>query len=463
MVVALGAVALVAAAACGSSGGDGGGGEGAGATTTTGVTTPVPPSESCFWSDAVTAAANNTQYPDSGAAYWFSSYTLPEGATLRLHGVYPHARYASFNAYGPDPDTGVDGVPVAAVADVDLAPDEGSSNPFVVGADRTVAARAYTLDVVAAGEAGGAGAGSGSTVLDGGAAEQQLIYRVYVPDDGRDVTGDGGLPEAELVLGDGTVLTGEDGCAELGVDTELHTEGLPSLDEATYRDLVALGDPATHPAFDPVEWHAFFNTRHALLSTFYAHTAQEPALAGVDATEVGGFYSNADNAYVVAAVNRLLGPDPDGHNLLVLEGTAPTTPATFDGEPTMGEGEVRYWSLCQNESPVTTRVSGCLYDEQVPTDEEGRYTIVLGLPEDRPDNATEECGVAWLDWGPGDGVSRETAGTLLLRNMLPADDFAAAIQRVDAPGEEAAVLGEHLPTGTYVTPDGFADRGCPAG
>src|SRR5690606_33894744 len=163
--------------------------------------------------------------------------------------------------------------------------------------------------------------------------------------------------------------------------------------------------------------------------------------ADVDATKVGGFYSNADNAYVVAAVNRGLGPDPDGHNLLVLEGTAPSTPATGDGEATMGDGQVRYWSLCQNESPVTTRVSGCLYDEQVPTDDEGRYTIVLGRPDDRPDNATEDCGVAWLDWGPGDGVSRETAGTLLLRHLLPADDFDAAIQRVEAPGEEPDVLG----------------------
>lgn len=458
--VAFGALALVATA-CGSDGG-GGGDEAGGATTTTGVTTPAPPAESCLWSDAVTADANNTQYPDSGAAYWFTSYTLPEGATLRLHGVYPHARYASFNAYGPDPDTGVDGVPVAAVADVDLAPDDGSSNPFVAGADRTVGARAYTLDVVAGDQADGGGSAAAITRLDGGTAEQQLIYRVYVPDEGRDLMGDGGLPEAELVLADGTVLTGAAACAELGVDTVLHTDDLPSLDEATYRSLVALGDPATHPAFDPVEWHAFFNTRHALLSTFYAHTAQEPALAAVDATKVGGFYSNADNAYVVAAVNRLLGPDPDGHNLLVLEGTAPTTPATADGAPTMDDGQVRYWSLCQNESPVTTRVSGCLYDEQVPTDDEGRYTIVLGLPEDRPDNATDECGVAWLDWGPGDGVSRAEAGTLLLRNMLPADDFDAAIQRVEAPGDEAEVLGDHLPTGTYVTPGQFADRGCPA-
>lgn len=426
-----------------------------------GTTTSAPPTDTCFWSDAVTVDASNTQYPDSGAAYWFTSYTLPEGASLRLTGVYPHARYASFNAYGPDPATGVDGVPVDALADVDIAPDQGSTNPFEAGADRTAAQRAYRVAVVAD-EVPTAADRAGNT-LYGRTAEQQLIYRVYVPDDGRDQWGDAGLPVAQVVEADGTVLEGDDACAALEVDTVLHTDDLPALDEATYRDLVALGDPATHPAFDPVEWHAFFNARHALLSTFYAHTPKEGELAAVDATRVGGYYSNADNSYVVAAVNRLLGPDADGHNLLVLTGTAPRTPATSSGERTMGDGDVRYWSLCQNESPVTTRVSGCLYDEQVPVDDEGRYTIVLGMPEDRPDNATADCGVAWLDWGPGDGVSRPEAGTLLLRHMLPAAGFEHSIASVGAPGDEAAVLGDLLPAGTYTTPDAFADRGCPAG
>ena len=457
--VALVSVAVLSVSVAGCSSGGGSGTEGASPLTSA---TGARPESSCFWSDPVTVDANNTQYPDSGAAYWYSGYTLPEGASLRVTGAFPHARYASFNTYGPDPDTGVDGVPVDALADVDIAADDGSTNPFEVGADRTATAREYTVRVVAD-EAPGAAGDRAANTLYGGGADQQLIYRVYVPDEGRDVLGDAGVPVVEVELADGTVSTGDDACAALDVTTTIDTDGLPSIDEATYRSLVELGDPATHPAFDPVEWHAFFNTRHALLSTFYAHTDQEAALADVDATKVGGFYSNADNAYVVAAVNRGLGPGPDGHNLLVLTGTAPSTPATQAGEATMADGDVRYWSLCQNESPVTTRVSGCLYDEQVPVDDQGRYTVVLGLPEDRPENATDECGVAWLDWGPGDGVSRPEAGTLLLRHLLPSADFDQAIQRIEVPGDEAAVLGEHLPDGTYTTPDDFAERGCPAG
>lgn len=453
--------AVLAAVPCAGCGADDGG-EAAGPTTT------ERPTASCFWSEPVTAEQNNTQYPDSGATYWFSAFTLPEGATLRLTGAYPHARYTSFNAYGPDPATGTDSLPIDALADVAIEPDEGSVNPFVAGADRTGADRSYAVTVVGEEAPDDAddrgpntlyGRAPGST--PGGATDQQLIYRVYVPDEGRDLGGGAGLPTVEIEHADGEILTGDAACEAVGVDTVLHAEDLPALDEVAYRDLVALGDPATHPAFDPVEWHAFFNARQALLTTFWTNTAQEPGLAAVDSTRVGGFYSNADNSYVVAAVNRRLGPAPDGHNLLVLTGTAPSTPATAGGEATMAGGDLRYWSLCQNESPVTTRVSGCLYDKQVPVDADGGYTIVLGMPADRPENATIECGVAWLDWGPGDGVSRPEAGTLILRHLLPAAGFARTIAAVEAPGEEAEVLGDRLPTGTYTAPDDFAARGCP--
>lgn len=434
---------------------DGPTGDGPGATST-GVTTDGTAAD-CFWSEAVTASSNNLQYPDSGATYWYSAYTVPAGASLRLSGTFPHARYLSFNVYGPDPTTGDPGHPLDALADVDIAADPGSANPFVEGADRTVEDRAYGIEIVPAPAPGDRAANT----LYGDTAEQQIIYRVYVADQGRDPTGDAGLPTVTLALPDGTVLEGDDACATLGVDTVLHTERLPTLSREAYDELVALGDAATHPAFDPPVWRAFFNPTHALLSTFWTGTGNEADIATLDATRRGGYFSNVDNQYLIAPVSRLLGPAPDGANLLVLTGAAPVTPATSRGEPRMEPGQVRYWSLCQNESPVTTRGSGCLYDEQVPRRSDGTYTIVVGRPEDRPANATAECGVAWLDWGPGDGAGRPTQGTLLLRHMLPAPDFEATIANVTAPGQEAEVLGPYLPVGAYLTPDAFAARGCP--
>jgi hypothetical protein len=449
------AALLVVVGACSD---DGSGDEAAPASTT------ALARSSCFWSEPTTFATNNTQYPDTGAAYWFTSVRLAAGSTLRLAGEYPHGRYVSFNAYGPDPATGEPGLPLDALADVEIGPDDGSTNPFVPGADRTVTERSYTVTVV--GEAppteGGRAANTlyaRSPVADGEATEAQLIFRLYVPDDGTEPLGGVALPKPTVETADGATMTGEEACVVLQADTTL-PEDLPSLSVDQYRELVALGDPATHPAQDPPRWTRFFNARQALLSSFWAGTSQEAEIAGLDATEQGGYYSNAHADYVVAPVNRLLGPDPRGANVLVVRGLAPRTPHTVDGESTMGDGDVRYWSLCQNESPVTTRGSGCLYDEQIPLDDEGRYTIVLGRPEDRPADATGGCGVAWLDWGPGDGVDRPEAGTLLLRQILPAPGFEGAIARVEAPGEEAATMGPYLPEMTYAAAATFSVPDC---
>lgn len=426
----------------------GGDDDGAGTATTLAAADGEPATSSCLWSEPVTIDSNNTQYPDAGVAYWFTAVTLPEGATLRLHGTYPHSRYASFNSYGVDPATGEPGLPVAALADVEIEPDAGSTNPFLPGADRTAAERSYTVEVTADAATGATNALVVDPPTDGGTAAQ-LIYRVYLADDGTAPLGGVPLPRPELVRADGTVLADEAACSALAASGEPPTT-LPALDEAQYRSLVALGDPATHPAQDPPRWVRFFNARQALLWSFWPGTTQEAALATVDATAQGGYYSNAHTDYVVAPVNHLLGPDPDGANVLVLTGRAPTTPRTVAGEATMGEGQVRYWSLCQNESPVTTRGAGCLHDEQVPVDDRGRYTIVVGRPEDRPDSATAECGVAWLDWGTGDGVDRPEAGTLILRQLLASPAFDEAIDRVPAPGQEQATMGPYLPEGRYV-------------
>ncbi len=421
----------------------------------------VLPTSSCLWSEPVTIESNNTQYPDAGVAYWFTAITLPAGSTLRLHGEFPHSRYASFNSYGTDPATGESGLPVAALADVEIEPDDGSTNPFLPGADRTAADRSYAVEVTT----DPTSTAANPLVVDAAASgptEAQLIYRVYLADDGTAPLGGVTLPRPEVVTADGTTVAGEAACEALAASGEPPTT-LPALDEAQYRSLVALGDPATHPAQDPPQWVRFFNARQALLWSFWPGTDQEAALATVDAAAQGGYYSNAHTDYVVAPVNHLLGPDPDGANVLVLTGRAPTTPRTVGGEPTMGEGQVRYWSLCQNESPVTTRGAGCLYDEQVPVDEDGDYTIVIGRPEDRPPTATAECGVAWLDWGSGDGVDRPQAGTLILRHLLADPSFDQAIARVPEPGTERATMGPYLPRGRYVAAADLALDGCGGG
>src|SRR5690348_17083229 len=76
-------------------------------------------------------ATVNVAYPDGAAIYWTGRYQAVPGTRIRITGRYPHARYMSFNVY--------DNLqrPLDAVADVELAPDPGSTNPFAVGASRT--------------------------------------------------------------------------------------------------------------------------------------------------------------------------------------------------------------------------------------------------------------------------------------------------------------------------------------
>src|SRR5437867_2891076 len=83
----------------------------------------------------------NAAYPDQAAIYYIAPYQMLPGMRLRISGLYPHARYASFNVYD------VAARPLDALADVQIDPDQGSTNPFVAGANRNASARSYTAFV----------------------------------------------------------------------------------------------------------------------------------------------------------------------------------------------------------------------------------------------------------------------------------------------------------------------------
>ena len=76
----------------------------------------------------------------------------------------------------------------------------------------------------------------------------------------------------------------------------------------------------------------------------------------------GGFYPNLDNQYIRSIINRKHG------KVLIVRGKAPTTPKTYFETSFTEEEDLRYWSLCSNQSFVNTRVNDCLYDEEIPID-----------------------------------------------------------------------------------------------
>lgn len=409
--------------------------------------------QNCFWVGTVSPTTHNILFPDSGVVYWATQFRLPAGASLELKGEFPHARHISFNSY-------VNGIPVDRLNDLMINPAAGSTNPFLVGAARDATARDYRVRIVAREWTAGqllddASREANTLYVPGNEALHQLYYRVYVADKGRDVQGGVALPEPLLTLADGKQLSGNELCRAITVkegainDIRVPAEPLKAM-------FKRLSSPETpnHPAQNPPSWNAFFNAQLAA-STLLIGTPYEALREKQDATRRGGFFSTLDNTYISTYIDNRFG------DVLVLHAKAPTTPHTYAGESTMTAGQLRYWSVCKYRSLSDTAVDGCLYDEQVPVDAKGDYTLVVSTAAQRPQNARNECGVAWLDWGSvGDGIGNPHGGILMIRNMLPAADFTQSLFATRKPGDEQRVLGEYFPTSSYSSKAAFEARGC---
>ncbi len=408
----------------------------------------------CFWVGTVSPETFNILIPDTGVTYWAAQFKLPAGSQLSLQGQYPHARHISLNTYDAN------GVPVDRVADLVMAPDAGSSNPYLAGARRDATQRHYTVNLSegmpAVKDIPSLDAQRSANTLHTAAAGgvHQLWYRVYVPDQGKDAKGGVPLPKPVLRLSDGSSLQGEALCKAITL-----TEGAVRdvrVPEAALKRIMELPSSTStvHPAQNPPRWNAFFNSPLSLTNLFIG-TALEPVRDRMDATRRGGFYSTLDNTYMSAYVDKRLG------EVLVLQAKAPKTPRTRAGAKVMEAGELRYWSICKYRSLADTAVDSCLYDEQVPLDANGRYTIVISSAAQRPANARAECGVAWMDWGQG-GFENPDGGFLAYRHMLPSPDFAKSLFATRKPGDEQATLGEYYPASRYLSRADFEGRGCRA-
>ncbi|MFA9271611.1 MAG: hypothetical protein ACEQSX_12785 [Baekduiaceae bacterium] len=457
---------------------------GAGAPAAGAAPPPSAPPSGCFWSIAINTTTANVAFPNGTLTnYWYTKLTLPAGAKLVLKGTYPRARYMSLNSYFSSPtDPALKGVATDAVYDAQIAPDAGSTNPFLPGARRTPSkrGRAWTLTVTGDQPPASASDRAPNTLYAGTrpAGEPQpveLLYRIYVQDKGTDLAGNGGLPEPTLVVQDGTTRTGQALCDAIGVETAPPQP--PSFTVNQYLALTNLppnpaagfaGSTPQSPAANPPTWYRPLNP--CMFQYPFFQSAGYPIPTCPQAPGLTQ-YPTKDNAYITAYVDRRFGPAPDGRNVVVMRGKLPTTPETSLGDPVVRGGkQLRYWGVCTNESLVTTRATvqdGCTYDEDLPTDRNGSYTIVMSTPEDRPSNAQKRCGVAWLNWGEGDGLpapyTKPTSALLIVRNLIPDPSFAQAVQNVPAPGlpaDVAATLGPYEPTLEYQSPAQFQRAGC---
>jgi hypothetical protein len=357
----------------------------------------VEPPGSCAWARLQAVDWLNVESPESAASYWLAPVVIAPGGAATLHGRFPHSRHLSFHMYTAT------GLPIHALTDVDIAPDPGSTNPFRPGADRNAAARDYTVNVVdgrapthrAPNTLYTESADGTRTSLPGKAV---LELRVFVPDRGRDRTGDAGLPRIA-----GTLSCPRAPLDDLGVADPLARLGGPSLLPAGSSGLGGQ---------DPPTWTRFTNIDQSIVKGLLdnpSHRATLYPVASRLATELPspGFLENLNAAYVFTFFTTGYG------DVLAVRAKAPTTPHTLVGEPVMGAGQVRYWSMCTG-TPLTTTL-GCVEDEQVP----------------------------------------------LLRNMLADPGFAQSTQ-IARLGSEQPTMGPYYRRGTYYARKAdFEKLGCP--
>jgi hypothetical protein len=407
---------------------------------------------------------NPNLWPDTQSTYFLSRMNLPAGSSITLRGEYPRSRYFKYALYRWNGQTflstGED------LTGGQIAPDKGSTNPFVVGNPRLGDDRHYTLRIVAA----DAPAQRAPNTLYAGKAggELQMVIRIYMTDQGQDGAGWGpanqpsrarGLPTYEGTLADGTKLDAEGVIKHIALPMNENTK--QPLNDQQWLDIVNAKDndptldPATAPARKLPKWEKYWSIQYSILGAF--KTAEARAKIPYQGAQDGG--GDSSTQYMVLHLSRKFGP------VYVMRGKMPTFPDTYSGAggrglEVMPDAQTQYWSLVSCEAAPTGHIVDGLTDLQIPLDQDRNYTIVCSRKEDRPTNATLENGVAWIEWSPrGEGLNdprnREDFGMLMLRIMANSPDWSERPDLIEKPGDEEAVMGPYYPRGEYTTKAAF--------
>ncbi|MDT8992292.1 hypothetical protein RQP54_15575 [Curvibacter sp. APW13] len=393
------------------------------------------------------------QIPDIGNTFSTAWFRIPAGARIVMTGQFPHLRHWSFVTYTEN------GTPRDDITDLNMLPDSGSVNPFLPGVRRDAPNRRYTVTIENGAPPAQRPANTVYTLAEPG-TPIGMHMRNYIPDQGTDWTGGVGLPEVELHLADGTVLRGEEACA--ATDAPRRGKQVPIV--VSKKLWLALNSLPWRPAdrtpakdFDVTTMVRFYNREHLILDTFF------PAIPNNWlAVEKGGFWSNPVTRYGYTYLSQAYG------QVYVARAKMPSTPSTFanQGEPLNTQADMRYWSLCTSTSPAIGNVVDCVHDENVRPhlDRAGFFNVVVSRAPDRPANATEQCGVVWMEYGNGDGIpgGSQDFGVLINRHTLVNPGFAQTWFNVKEVGSEAKVMGPYLPTVINLrTRQKFEALGCP--
>jgi hypothetical protein len=365
------------------------------------------------------------------------------------------------------------GVMEIPIVDVDIQPDAGHVNPFIVGADRNAEERHYhlafdlaygnpvDLNPVMQSEyfrapgntrVGGPFSSTGSRG-DGTIVPSVLWLRYYAPDKDADGQMDplAGVPLPKALL---QLKTGETFWIQ------------PDASLAIERQLTTAPGAETSPQAPPefigssLGWYKMFG-----------HWLMFAEGRGVVATylypNLGGFIKKNIRTTYRCFFNQGVDAPPPGN--FTLSATDLPYNNYLSRPRWLGENMV-YAGAAYHKLGY-----GCLMDDEITVDENNDYIIVHSRPEDRPANARPECGVTWQDFGP------DSSQGFILRWMnvypdhymeeyAPTDDnipwgtggwsedaYDKSLVGENMPG----VMGPYHPVIHYLSQEEFEALGCP--
>jgi len=347
--------------------------------------------------------------PDMNATYWYYAITRTQSDTtgFKFHGQFAHARYQAYNVYNDDTKDLVwahDPTRKSALSDVDIVPDPGSRNPYLLAVPRDVPDREYTVRVV---PEGSDTSGFSNVITFPTSVENLSIFlRVYLPD--------GGVPLPAI----------EDFDTRTGAPVPcLPTRNVFAQDDGGDANGKDGGSEPVPPA------NADGKVR------FYR-------LAG------GGFYPNGDCAYLATIFQNI------GDSVAVIRIKPPTYTNTSDPAGIIpSQAMVRYWSFNVNSIELTN-VTACLADQQAVVAEDGFVYVVLGR---RPSILQKTARLNFLPWGAHQKI------VFVYRNITPNRYFPYSAAAVPIYSEQETrsaehFIGEYAPIGVIGSEEDFLDR-----
>lgn len=168
-------------------------------------------------------------------------------------------------------------------------------------------------------------------------------------------------------------------------------------------------------------------------------------------TVMNGMAPNRDSGYIVS-YNHF------GRGIVqVVQGKLPKVTQGVSPRPWLSSGnQLRHLSFCTYPFKKPYPLVACISNQNIKTDKDGYYTMVIGSPFDKPNNVNDQ-GDNWLPHSRNPRVDN----FVVLRNMVQ-NEFAQSAQNVPADGSPLSavdIMQEYYPQSKLCTVDSYQLKG----